>query len=106
MAITANSPPDIGLENITLEDLTVVPDSSTSVLLEWKVVPTDGHYCIRNYNIQITGPNGSQWEEQIPGSNRGGVAGPAGPGVFFFWNHFRLCLYAIRQLRMRRRGQS
>ena len=79
MAITANSPPDIDLENITLEDLTVVPDSSTSVLLEWKVVPTDGHYCIRNYNIQITGPNGSQWEEQIPGSNRGGVAGPAGP---------------------------
>ena len=50
MAIT---PPDIDLENITLEDLTVVPDSSTSVQLEWKVVPTDGHNCIRNYNIQI-----------------------------------------------------
>ena len=51
---------DIDLENITLKDLTVVPDSSTSVQLEWKVVPTDGHNCIRNYNIQIAGPNGSQ----------------------------------------------
>ena len=37
--------------------------------MEWKVVPTDGHHCIRNYNIQIAGPNGSHWEEQIPGSN-------------------------------------
>ena len=68
MAITVNSPPGVDLENITLEDLTVVPDSSTSVLLEWKVNPTDGHHCIRNYSIQITGPNGSQWEEDIPGS--------------------------------------
>ena len=67
--LLVNSPPDTDLENITLEDLTVVPDSSTSVQLEWKVTPTDGHYCIRNYNIQITSPNGSQWEEQIPGSN-------------------------------------
>ena len=58
------SPPDIVLEN-----LTVVPDSFSSILLEWKVVPTDGHHCITNYNIQITGSNGSQWEEQIPGSN-------------------------------------
>ena len=57
MAITVNSPPDIDLENITLEDQTVVPDSSTSVQLEWKDNPTDGHYCIRNYNIQIAGPN-------------------------------------------------
>ena len=55
--------------DITLENLTVVPDSSSSVQLEWKVTPTDGHYCIRNYNIQISGPNGSQWEEEIPGSN-------------------------------------
>ena len=67
MAIT---PPDIDLENITLEDLTVVPDSSTFVQLEWKVVPPDGHNCIRNYNIQIAGPNGSPQEEQIPGSNQ------------------------------------
>ena len=52
-----------------LENLTVVPDSPSSVELEWKVTPTDGHYCIRNYNIQISGPNGSQWEKQIPGSN-------------------------------------
>ena len=59
-----NSQPDIVLEN-----LTVVPNSLSSVQLEWKVIPTDGHHCIRNYNIQITGPNGSQWEEQIPGSN-------------------------------------
>ena len=58
------SPLDIALEN-----LTVVPVSLSSVLLEWKVIPTDGHHCIRNYNIQITGPNGTQWEEQIPGSN-------------------------------------
>ena len=62
--LLVNSPPDIVLEN-----LTVVPDSYSSVLLEWKVVPTDGHHCISNYNIQIAGPNGSQWEEQIPGSN-------------------------------------
>ena len=62
--LLVNSPPDIVLEN-----LTVVPDSYSSVLLEWKVVPTDGHYCIRNYNIQITSPNGSQWEVQISGSN-------------------------------------
>ena len=60
--LLTNSPPDIVLEN-----LTVVPDSFSSVLLEWKVIPTDGHHCIRNYSIQITGPNGSQWEEQIPG---------------------------------------
>ena len=55
--------------DVVLENLTVVPDSSTSVELEWKVVPTDGHHCIRQYNIQITSPNGSQWEVQIPGSN-------------------------------------
>ena len=58
------SPPDIALEN-----LTVVPVSLSTVLLEWKVIPTDGHHCMRNYNIQITGPNGSQWEEHIPGGN-------------------------------------
>ena len=46
----------------------MVADSSSSVQLEWKVTPTDGHYCIRNYSIQIAGPNGSQWEEEIPGS--------------------------------------
>ena len=60
----ANSSPDIVLEN-----LTVVPVSLSSVLLEWKVVPTDGHHCITSYDIQIIGPNGSQWEEQIPGGN-------------------------------------
>ena len=57
------------LSDVVLENLTVVPDSPSSVELEWKVVPTDGHHCIRNYNIQITSPNGSQWEVQIPGSN-------------------------------------
>ena len=62
--LLANSPPDIILEN-----LTVVPDSFASVQLEWKVVPTDGHHCITSYDIQITGPNGTQWEEQIPGGN-------------------------------------
>ena len=62
--LLVNSPPDVVLENIT-----VIPDSFSSVQLEWKVTPTDGHYCIRNYTIQIAGPNGSQWEEQIPGSN-------------------------------------
>ena len=61
--LLVNSPPGIVLENFT-----VVPDSSSSVLLEWKVVPTDGDRCITSYNIQISGPNGSQWEE-IPGSN-------------------------------------
>ena len=57
------------LPDTVLENLTAVPDSFSSVLLEWKVVPIDGHHCITNYNIQITGSNGSQWEEQIPGSN-------------------------------------
>ena len=61
--LLANYPPGIVLEN-----LTVVPDSPSSVELEWKVIPTDGHQCIRNYSIQIAGPNGSQWEEEIPGS--------------------------------------
>ena len=62
--LLANSPPDTVLEN-----LTAVPDSLSSVLLEWKVIPTDGHHCIRNYSIQITGSNASQWEEQIPEGN-------------------------------------
>ena len=61
--VCTNSPPDVALENFT-----VVPEPNSTVLLGWKVTPTDGHYCIRNYNIQIAGPNGSQWEEQIPGS--------------------------------------
>ena len=60
--LLANSPLDTVLEN-----LTAVPDSFSSVLLEWKVTPSDGHHCIRNYSIQITGSNTSQWEEQIPG---------------------------------------
>ena len=63
--LLVNSPPGVVLEN-----LTVVTDSFSSVLLEWKVTPTDGHHCIRNYNIQVSGPNGSQWEEQISGSNQ------------------------------------
>ena len=62
--LLVNSPPDI------VKNLTVVPDSSSSVLLEWRVTPTDGHHCITSYNIQITGPNGSHWEEEIPGSNQ------------------------------------
>ena len=62
--LLADSPPDIILEN-----LTVVPDSFSSVLLEWKVIPSHGQHCITSYDIQITGPNGSQWEEQIPGGN-------------------------------------
>ena len=44
-------------------------NSLSSVELEWRVVPTDGHHCIRNHNIQIAGPNESQWEEEIPGSS-------------------------------------
>ena len=63
--LLANSPPDIVLENFT-----AVPDSFSSVQLEWKVVPSDGHHCIRNYSIQITGPNGSHWEDEIPGSSQ------------------------------------
>jgi len=39
------------------------------VLLEWKVIPTDGHHCIKSYDIQVSGPNGSQWKEYIPGGN-------------------------------------
>ena len=55
--------------DITLEHLTVVPVSLSTVLLEWKVVPTDGHHCIKNYNIQVSGPNGSQLETKISGNN-------------------------------------
>ena len=54
---------------IVLENFTVVPVSLSTVRLEWKVIPTDGHHCIRNYNIQVSGPDGSQWRTQIPGSN-------------------------------------
>ena len=39
------------------------------MLLEWKVIPTDGHHCIKSYDIQVSGPNGSEWEEHIPGGN-------------------------------------
>ena len=60
---------DITLEHITLEHLTVVPLSLSTVQLEWKVVPTDGHHCITGYNIQASGPNGSQWGAQTPGGN-------------------------------------
>ena len=63
--LLANSPADI-----VLESFTAVPDSFSSVQLEWKVVPSDGHHCIRNYSIQITGPNGSHWEDEIPGSSQ------------------------------------
>ena len=59
------SPPDI-----VLEILTVVPVSLSTVLLEWKVTPTDGHHCIRNYNIQIASPNESHWGEEIPGTSQ------------------------------------
>ena len=57
------------LSDVVLENLTVVLDPPSSVELEWKVTPTDGDYCIRNYNIQITSQNGSQWEEVIPGNS-------------------------------------
>ena len=63
--VCTNSPPDVVLENFT-----VVQEPNSTVLLGWKVTPTDGQQCIRNYNIQIAGPNGSHWEEQIPGSNQ------------------------------------
>ena len=55
--------------DITLEHLTVVPVSLSTVLLEWKLIPSDGHHCITSYKIQVSSPNGSQWEEQIPGGN-------------------------------------
>ena len=32
-------------------------------------MPTDGHHCIRNYNIQVSGPDGTQWGAQTPGRN-------------------------------------
>ena len=55
--------------DITLEHLTVVPLTLSTVRLEWKVVPSDGYHCITGYNIQVSGPNGSQWRAQIPGEN-------------------------------------
>ena len=39
------------------------------MLLEWKVIPTDGHHCIKSYDIQVSGPNASEREEHIPGGN-------------------------------------
>ena len=51
--------------DITLEDLTVVPLTLSTVQLEWKVVPTDGHHCITGYNIRVSGQN----ESQIVGAN-------------------------------------
>ena len=56
--------------DIVLENLTVVPVSLSTVLLEWKVIPSDGHHCITSYDIQVSSPNGSQWEERIPGGNQ------------------------------------
>ena len=53
---------------IVLENLTVVPDSLSSVFLEWDVNPTDGYHCITDYTIQVTSQNGSQWEAQTPGN--------------------------------------
>ena len=55
--------------DITLGHLTVVQVSLSTVLLEWNVIPTDGHHCIKNYNIQVSDRNGSQWRAQIPGRN-------------------------------------
>ena len=55
--------------DIVLENFTVLPVSLSSVLLEWKVVPTDGYHCITSYDIQVSGPNGSQWGEQISGAS-------------------------------------
>ena len=55
--------------DITLDHLTVAPLTLSTVQLEWKVVPTDGHHCITGYNIQVSGPNGSQWGAQTPGEN-------------------------------------
>ena len=54
---------------IVLENLTVVPVSLSIMLVEWKVIPSDGHHCITSYDIQVSSPNGSQWEEHIPGGN-------------------------------------
>ena len=56
--------------DITLDHLTVAPVSLSTVLLEWKVIPSDGHHCVTSYNIQVSGPNESQWAEQIPGGNQ------------------------------------
>ena len=55
--------------DITLGHLTVVPFSLSTVLLEWKVIPSDGHHCITSYNIQVSGRDGSQWGAQTPGRN-------------------------------------
>lgn len=55
--------------DITLDRLTVVPVSLSTVLLEWKVIPAGSHHCITSYNIQVSGPVGSQWVAQTPGKN-------------------------------------
>ena len=46
--------------DITLDHLTVVPLTLSTVQLEWQVVPTDGHHCITGYNIRVSGQNESQ----------------------------------------------
>ena len=56
--------------DIMLDHLTVAPVSLSTVLLEWKVIPSDRYHCITSYNIQVSGPDGLQWKEHIPVGNQ------------------------------------
>ena len=47
----------------------MVPVSLSTVLLRWNVNPTDGHQCIVNFDIRVSGEDGSQWGVQSPGNN-------------------------------------
>jgi len=56
--------------NVTLENLTVVPVSLSTVLLRWNINPTNGHHCVVNFTIQVSDKDGSLWRAQTPGNNK------------------------------------
>ena len=64
--------------------------------------PTSGQLQVMQHGMAFLWSKSYETYHWVTPIYRGSVAGP---GVFFFWNHFRLSLCAIRKLRMRRRGQ-
>ena len=56
--------------DVTLENLTVVPVSLSTVLLRWNINPTNGHHCIVNFSIQVSDKDGSRWKAQTLGNNK------------------------------------
>jgi len=56
--------------DVTLENLTVVPVSLSTVRLRWNINPTNGHHCVVNFTIQVTDKDGSLWRAQTLGNNK------------------------------------